>query len=133
MGGDFNNADVLRVNYEADYDVTLGKSDQPDRVLLELKAKSPSVAYDKILLWMSSADPKDAQPLATQLFASSGKLLRSAEFTDVKELGKGWKRPTKITMKNELEPARFSEMIWDAGSIKDDISTQRFVLDDLGR
>ncbi len=131
MGGDFNNADVLRVNYEADYDVTLGKSDKPGQLVLELKAKSPSVAYDRIKLWMT--DAKESQPVRAELYASSGKLLRAADFSDVKTLSKGWTRPTKITMRNLLEPKRFSEMIWDAGEVKESIPSQRFVLDDLGR
>lgn len=131
MGGDFNNADVLRVNYTADYTATLGKSDDPKLVLLELKAKGPQVAYDVIKLWMTS-DAKTAQPVKSELYAASGKLLRTAEFSDVKAFG-AWSRPTKIVMKNALVPARYSEMIWDDGKVKESISPQRFVLDDLGR
>lgn len=135
MGGDFNNADVLRVNYTADYNATMGKSDDAKVVMLELKAKSPQVAHDVIKLWMTT-DPKTAQPVKSELYAASGKLLRTAEFTDVKTFstGKGeWQRPAKIVMKNALVPARFSEMVWDDAQVKDSISPQRFVLDDLGR
>jgi outer membrane lipoprotein-sorting protein len=135
MGGDFNNADVLRVNYTADYTATIGKSDDAKLVQLELKAKSPQVAYDVIKLWMT-ADAKTSQPVKSELYASSGKLLRTAEFTDVKTFssGKGeWKRPAKIVMKNALVPKRFSEMIWDDAQVKETISAQRFGLDDLGR
>ena len=107
----------------------------PKLVLLELKAKGPQVAYDVIKLWMT-ADAKTAQPVKSELYAASGKLLRTAEFTDVKTFssGKGeWKRPAKIVMKNALVPARFSEMVWDDGQVKESISPQRFGLDDLGR
>lgn len=130
MGGDFNNADVLRVHYEADYTATLGASDDPKLVLLELKAKGPQVAYDVIKLWMSRE--QDAQPVRSELYAASGKLLRTAEFSDVKDFG-AWRRPAKVVMRNALVPARFSEMIWDAAMAKDQIPAQRFVLDDLGR
>jgi hypothetical protein len=129
MGGDFNNADVLRVNYEADYTAKLGTGDDK-LVLLELKAKSPQVAYDVIKLWMTR--DKDGQPVRTELYAASGKLLRTAEFTDVKSFGT-WRRPSKVVMKNALVPARFSEMIYDDAQVRDEISSQRFVLDDLGR
>lgn len=135
MGGDFNNADVLRVNYTADYTAVVGKSDDPKIVVLELKAKTPQVAYDVIKLWMT-ADAKTAQPVKSELYAASGKLLRTAEFSEVKTFstGKGeWKRPGKIVMKNALVPARFSEMVWDEGQVKESISAQRFGLDDLGR
>ena len=134
MGGDFNNADVLRVNYEADYTATLGTSEDPKLVMLELKAKGPQVAYDVIKLWMTTE--KDSQPVRSELYASSGKLLRTVEFSEVKDFGSGkgtWRRPAKVVMKNALVPARFSEMFWDSASVKDEISSQRFVLDDLGR
>ena len=36
-------------------------------------------------------------------------------------------------LESSFEPTRFSEMIWDAGGLKDDINAQRFVVDDLGR
>ena len=114
--------------------VELGKRN-PKVVVLELKAKSPQVAYDVIRLWMT-ADPKTSQPVKSELYAASGKLLRTAEFSDVKAFssGKGeWKRPAKLVMKNALVPARFSEMIWDEAQVKDSISPQRFGLDDLGR
>jgi outer membrane lipoprotein-sorting protein len=135
MGGDFNNADVLRVNYEADYEATLGDSDAPEVVVLELKARGPQVAYDRIKLWMKKGPggAKDAQPMKAQFYAASGKLLRSAEFQEVKEIGPGWIRPSKIVMKNELQTARKSEMTWDSATLKKDIPAQRFVLDDLGR
>lgn len=130
MGGDFNNADVLRPNYQADYDAVLAPSDDPATWLIKLKAKGPSVAYDAIELHMSKSD---LMPVRARYFARSGKLLRSAEFTDVKDFGHGHRRPARLKMKNEIETARFSELIWEKIDIKREISSQRFVLDDLGR
>jgi hypothetical protein len=126
------------VHYEADYTATLGASDKPDVVLLDLKAKGPQVAYDAIKLWMTKGDKDNpSQPVRAEFYASSGKLLRSAEFKDIKGLGgtgkQVWKRPSKIVMKNELQPARWSEMTWETATLKDDIPAGRFVLDDLGR
>jgi outer membrane lipoprotein-sorting protein len=130
MGGDFNNADVLRVNYEADYTATVGKSTVANTVLLELKAKTPQVSYDVVKLWMTTE--RDAQPVRAEYYAASGKLLRSADFSNVKDFGGGYRRPAKIVMRNELATARFSELVWDSVVLKDAISAQRFVLDDLG-
>ncbi len=131
MGGDFNNADVMRVNYEADYTPTVVDCGKPGLVCLELKAKSPQVAYDVVKLTMTAG--KDAVPVRAEFYAASGKLLRSAEFSDVKDFGGGLKRPAKLVMKNELQKQRFSEFTWSAITVKDSISTQRFVVDDLGR
>jgi len=130
MGGDFNNADVLRPNYVADYDAVLGESGDPALHLLKLRAKNTSVAYDAIELLMSK---KEQLPVRAKYYARSGKLLRSAEFSDVKDMGKGALRPTRIVMQNEIEAARKSEMQWLTLTLKDEIPSQRFVLDDLGR
>lgn len=130
MGGDFNNADVLRVNYEADYDASIDKSDPTGDILL-LKAKTQSAAYDAIKLWMTR--DKSPQPIKAEFYAASGKVLRRAEFSDVKDFGKGLVRPARIKMTNEISSGRWSEMSWDTVDVKDDIPAQRFVLDDLGR
>lgn len=130
MGGDFNNADVLRVNYEADYQPSVDKSD-PTGDILVLKAKTQSAAYDAIKLWMTRE--KAPQPIKAEFYAASGKLLRKAEFFDVKDFGGGLVRPSRIRMTNEIAVGRSSEMSWDAITLKDDIPAQRFVLDDLGR
>jgi outer membrane lipoprotein-sorting protein len=129
MGGDFNNADVMRVNYEADYEPTL--MDTPDGPVLRLKAKLPTAACDEIRLWMTK--DKNPQPLRAEFYAQSAKLLRSAEFMDVKDFGKGLVRPSRMRMRNELQKERWSEMVWDRIELKEDIPAQRFVVDDLGR
>lgn len=130
MGGDFNNADVLRVNYSADYTAKLVE-ETPEAYVLELKAKSPEVAYDRVKLWMTKGDKP--QPLRSELYATSGKLLRTAQFSDVKDFGGGYVRPARLVMKNELETQRFSEMTWRSVTLKDEIPPQRFTLDALGR
>ncbi len=73
MGGDFNNADVLRVNYEADYHASVDNSD-PAGDILVLKSKTPSASYDAIKLWMTRE--KDPQPIKAEFYAASGKILR---------------------------------------------------------
>lgn len=133
MGGDFNNADVLRVNYQADYTATVEpKSSIPNTWQLRLDARKEvarEVAYDHIILWLSQ-DAK-AMPVRAEYFARSGKKLRSADFSDLKDFG-GFKRPARITMRNELSPKRFSVMETLELELKDSISARKFVLDDLG-
>lgn len=129
QGGDFNNGDVMRVNYVADYTATLADSKDPALHLLELKAKTPEAAYDRIRLWMS----RDRQlPVKAEYYAESGKLLRSAAFEDVKDF-RGFLRPARIVMRNELATSRFSEMTLLDIRLDVDVPEQKFVLDDLGR
>jgi outer membrane lipoprotein-sorting protein len=130
QGGDFNNADVLRVNYTADYQGELVPSEVPDTYCLKLKAKHAETAYDAITLWVRKTD---LMPLKGQYFGTSGKLMRSAEFLDVKELQKGFTRPTRVIMHNELVTARQSQMVLKAMKLDADLPAQRFTQTDLGK
>jgi outer membrane lipoprotein-sorting protein len=130
QGGDFNNADVLRVNYAVDYTAQkLGTSDVPGTVALELQARTSDAAYDKIRLWLREAD---WMPVKGEYYAASGKMLRSAEFSDIKSFA-GFKRPAKIVMRNMLATSRFSEMLVRNVNVKVKPTASQFVLDNLGR
>lgn len=129
QGGDFNNGDVLRVNYQADYSAKLVPAEDATQFKLELTAKTKEAAYDSIKLWMS----KDKQqPTKAEYYAASGKMLRSAKFEDVKSFH-GHERPAHITMRNELASKRFTEMTMLDLKLNVDVPAQRFILDDLGR
>jgi outer membrane lipoprotein-sorting protein len=130
QGGDFNNADVLRVNYQNDYSGTLIDSDLPDTWCVQLKAKNAETSYDAITLYVRKSD---LLPVKGKYFGTSGKLIRSADFTDVKELSKGLVRPVKIVMHNELVPARKSEMVVREMKLDVDVPAQRFTQTDLGK
>ena len=130
QGGDFNNADVLRVNYAADYSGSIVASDLPDTWLLQLKAKNADTAYDSIKLYMRK---KDLQPVKGQYFGTSGQMIRSAEFSDHKEFDKGYVRPAKVVMKNELVKTRRSEMVMKSLKLNIDAPPQRFTQSDLGK
>lgn len=130
QGGDFNNADVLRVNYSADYSGTLAPSDVPDTWCLKLKAKSAETSYDAITLYVRKSD---LMPVKGQYFGTSGKMIRSAEFSDFKEFTKGFTRPGKVLMHNELVPARQSTMQLRSIDLSVDLPAQRFTQTDLGK
>ena len=130
QGGDFNNADVLRVTYAKDYTAKLVASDVPDTWALELKAKNQDTAYDSIKLWLRKSD---SLPVKGHYFGTSGQLQRSAEFTDYTEFEKGFTRPARIIMQNELVKTRRSEMIFKTMKRDVEIKAQRFTQADLGR
>ena len=51
IGGVFNNADILNLDYSAEYNVE--KVDETgNEYLLELKAKNKTVAYDRLKMWV---------------------------------------------------------------------------------
>lgn len=130
QGGDFNNADVLRANLTKDFSVKLKDGAPPaGQVILDCAAKTPDASYDRIILWL---DEKTSMPLKGEYYAASGKLLRSAIFSDVKDFH-GFKRPSRISMRNELATKRFSELAFVDYNLKVDPPPTKFVLDDLGR
>lgn len=130
MGGDFNNGDLLRVNYTADYTAVLVDDADKSLICAQLSAKHPGVAYDQIRLCLTRAD---AQPARASYFAQSGKLLRSAVFSDVKDFGNGLLRPSTLVMKNEVQTARQSTLTWQSFAVVESIPQSRFVVEDLGR
>lgn len=128
MGGDFNNADVLRVSYSADYDASIA-GETADRWVLELRSRDPGTAYDRILLTVHKGDHL---PLAGRYFAASGKELRSADFLEVRDFH-GHRRPSLVVMRNALEQGRSSEMRINDFRVVGAIPATRFVLTELGK
>jgi len=51
-GGIFNNADIMRLDYSAEYNATILKQDESEYVF-NLKAKEKTVAYDKLKMWVN--------------------------------------------------------------------------------
>ncbi len=131
QGGDFNNADVLRANYTRDYDGTVKEDPaKPEQWVVELKAKTPDSAYDSVKLWVLR-EPLGI-PVHGEYYTASGKMLRSADFAEVKDFGNGLKRPAKVTMKNEIATARFSEMVWESVDVAAAVGEGKFGLSDMG-
>lgn len=129
QGGDFNNGDLMRLNYARDYAAKTIPSGSDDLWALELTARSSDATYDRIKLWMTKPGKL---PSRAEYYAASGKLLRSATFDMVKNF-RGLTRPSHIVMRNELTPKRFSEMTTLDLRLDVAVPEQRFVLDDLGR
>jgi len=129
QGGDFNNGDILRVNYVADYNAKLLPDAEPSAWTVELSAKSSEASYDRIRLWLDKAK---RLPVKAEYYAASGKMLRSASFESTKTFH-GLERPSRIVMRNELATKRFSEMTVVDMKAGVEAAAQKFVLDDLGR
>lgn len=129
QGGDFNNADVLRGAYLQDYTAELApKSEREGTFQIELKAKTADASYDHVTLFLSP----EGLPVAGRYGSASGKLLRTAEFSDVKAFGQV-KRPARIVMTNALVPARSSELLVESLDPAAEPASSLFVLDALGR
>src|SRR5262249_23753558 len=104
---------------------------QPDTWLLELKSRSKDSSYDAVRLWVKRAPL--GVPVRGEYYTSSGKMLRSAEFLDVKDFGKSLVRPSRVKMRNELATQRFSELTFDSLDVAATAPDAKFTLNDLGR
>ena len=74
----------------------------------------------------------DTMPLKGEFYTASGKMLRAAEFLEVKSFD-GSRRPSRVVMKNMIAIKRFSELTVDSFDARVQPAAGRFVLDDLGR
>jgi outer membrane lipoprotein-sorting protein len=107
IGGVFNNADIMRLDYSVEYDVTALGEDQ-GQYLLDLKAKSGAVAYDRLKMWVL----KDSRvPTRIDCYAATGMLIKTLHFKEVKDMGDGVVGPTVMETDSPLYKGYKSIMI----------------------
>jgi len=109
-GSVFNNADILRVDYSAEYNVE-AVEEQKDSLVLSLKAKTGEVAYDKLKMWV---DKQLLLPVTIEAYAASGMLIKTLRFKDIKDFGGGIKRPATLETDSPLFKGYKSVMLWSA-------------------
>jgi outer membrane lipoprotein-sorting protein len=127
-GSIFNNADLLRIDYTAEYNVETAEEKQ-DSILLSLKAKTGEVAYDRLKMWV---DKKALLPTTIEAYAASGLLLKTLHFKNIKDFGGGIKRPATLETDSPLYKGYKSVMIW-AGIKKTNFRDEVFTLNYLPR
>jgi len=125
-GSVFNNADILRVDYSAEYNVE-AMEEQKDALLLSLKAKTGEVAYDRLKMWV---DKQLLLPVTIEAYAASGLLIKTLRFKDVKDFGGGIKRPATLETDSPLFKGYKSVMLWSSlkrGTFPDEIFTLNYL------
>lgn len=128
IGGVFNNADILRVDYTAEYDVESAE-EAGDAYLLSLKAKSGAVAYDRLKM---RVDRKALLPLTIEAYAASGLLIKTLHFKDIKDFGGGIRRPATLETDSPLYKGYKSVMLYSQIR-KRDLPDEVFTLNYLSR
>jgi outer membrane lipoprotein-sorting protein len=127
-GSVFNNADILRIDYTAEYDVEAAE-EQKDAYLLSLKAKTGEVAYDRLKMWV---DKQALLPVTIEAYAASGLLLKTLRFSNIKDFGGGIKRPATLETDSPLYKGYKSVMQW-SGLKKREFPDEIFTLNYLPR
>jgi hypothetical protein len=123
VGGVFNNADILQLDYTAEYDVEKVEETGAEYVLF-LKAKTKTVAYDRLKIW---ADKKNILPTKIECLTEANMLIKTLYFKDVKSFGGGITRPAVIETDSPLYKGYKSVMIF-AGIKKRDFKDEVFTL-----
>jgi len=108
VGGVFNNSDILRLDYHAEYHV-VSMEDGGKEYLLSLKANSKSVAYDTLKMWV---DKKQLVPTKIEAYAASGLLIKTLHYSKVKDFGGGLVRPSVLTTDSPLYKGYQSIMLF---------------------
>lgn len=128
IGGVFNNADILRVDFAAEYDAE-GVEESADGYVLKLKAKSATVAYDRLVM---QVDKKHRVPRSIEAYAASGMLIKTLRYSQMKDFGDGRLRPSLLETDSPLYQGYKSIMIY--ASIKArDLPDEVFSLNYMGR
>ena len=128
VGGVFNNSDILRLDYSLEYDA-VELEDKGDTYQLELKAKSTSVAYDRLIM---TVDKKATQPLAIECYAASGMLIKTLHYSKIKDFGDGLVRPSMLETDSPLHKGYRSVMLF-AKVNKKELADEVFTLNYLSK
>ena len=127
-GSVFNNSDILRIDYSAEYNVE-AVEEQKDAFLLSLKAKTGDVAYDRLKMWV---DRQLILPTKIECYAASGILIKTLRFRNVKDFGGGIRRPATLETDSPLNKGYRSVMQW-SGIKKANLPDEVFTLNYLPR
>ncbi len=126
VGGVFNNADIMQLDYTAEYNVAKVE-EKGSEYLLYLKAKTKNVAYDQLKIW---ADKKKKLPTKIECLTEAGMLIKTLYFKDVQDFGGGIVRPATIEMDSPLYKGYKSVMIMarvKKKTFKDEVFTLTFM------
>lgn len=126
VGGVFNNADILRLDYAAEYNVEKVENNGSEYIL-HLKAKTKTVAYEKLKMWIN----KDRLlPYRIECLTGTSMLIKTIHFKQIKDFGGGIVRPSVVETDSPLFKGYKSIMIFakiKKRAFKDEVFTLTFI------
>lgn len=126
IGGVFNNADILALDYSVEYDVEKVE-EQGNEYLLYCKAKTKTVAYDRLKIWV---DKNKVLPTKIECLTEANMLIKTLYFKDIKDFGGGIVRPGTIETDSPLYKGYKSVMLFakiKKREFKDEVFTLTFM------
>jgi len=126
VGGIFNNSDILRLDYSSEYNVEKIE-DMGNEYILHLKAKTRTVAYDRLKMW---AIKEKLLPVKIECLTETAMLVKTIYFKNVKDFGDGIERPSVIETDSPLYKGYKSVMIFakiKERELDDEVFTMTFM------
>ena len=108
VGGVFNNSDILRLDYAVEYFVE-EMEELSDKYVLRLKAKTKTVAYDTLKMWV---DKDTILPVKIECLTEASMLIKTIYFKENKDFGDKIVRPSVIETDSPLYKGYKSVMIF---------------------
>jgi len=128
VGGVFNNSDIMRLDFAVEY--TIEKQIEKDGdIILDVKAKTDEVAYDKLIM---TVDKKYTTPKKIECYGSTGMLIKTLYYKEMKDFGNGIVRPAVLETNSPLYKGYKSFMIYGKITPKK-FSDEAFTLDNLSK
>ncbi|AOO66631.1 outer membrane lipoprotein-sorting protein [Sulfurospirillum halorespirans] len=128
VGGVFNNSDIMQLDFSAEYDIK-SETDEGAIIVLDLKAKNETVAYDKLLM---DVDKKTVTPTKIACYTSTGMLIKTLYYEEMKDFGGGIVRPAVIETDSPLYKGYKSIMVY--GKITErNVSDELFTIENIGK
>jgi outer membrane lipoprotein-sorting protein len=109
VGGIFNNSDLMRLEYSVEYKAK-SAVESGGQYLLDLKARTSSVAYDRLKMWV---DKRRLLPTKIEAYAASGMLIKTLRYKDIRSFGGGITRPATLQTDSPLHKGYRSVMKFD--------------------
>jgi len=128
VGGVFNNSDIMRLDFSAEYTVT-GQKENSSEYILTLKAKNDTVAYDKLIM---TADKKSLTPKKVVCYASTGMLIKTLTYKDIKKFAPGIVRPAVVETVSPFYKGYKSIMVYGKITPKN-FANEVFTLDNISK
>ena len=128
VGGVFNNSDIMRLDFGAEYKVTAQKESSSEYTLT-LKAKNRSVAYDKLSMIV---DKKSLTPKKVVCYSSTGVLIKTLTYKNVKKFATGIVRPSIVETVSPFHKGYKSIMVYGK-IIPRNFANEVFTLDNISK
>lgn len=126
VGGVFNNADILSLDYAEEYNVEK-LEESGNEQLLFLKAKTKTVAYDRLKMWVDKAK---SVPTKIECLTEASMLIKTLYFKEIKDFGGGIVRPAVLETDSPLYKGYKSAMVFakiKKRDFKDEVFTLTFM------